>query len=168
MDDERQIQASLRLRLSKHEVVCCSHAREALETVLPTVDSASSISICRKWTASTSSKTRSGPTGFGYVVLSAFDSSENLTALSDLTFSILSANHSPNARSSKPYNPAWIAGPVQRHEHALGQQANVIHQDLDSPAGREIESSPGNGARCAFADSQSLTTIQALIPGLFP
>src|SRR5688500_7007106 len=81
VDDERQIHASIRLRLGQmYELVSCFDAHDALEKLstdrfdlwfadihMPEMDGFAFIDAARK-----------RDPGLGYVVLSAFDSDENL------------------------------------------------------------------------------------------
>src|SRR5436190_22983527 len=81
VDDERQIHASLRLRLGKdYELVCCFHGREALQTL-----AASRFDLCfadihmpeMDGLAFIEAAQQRDP-ALGFVLLSAFDSAENL------------------------------------------------------------------------------------------
>jgi DNA-binding response OmpR family regulator len=167
LDDERQIQSSLRLRLAKdYEVVCCSHAHQALEAVatgrfdlcfvdihMPEMDGLTFIENARQTDAA-----------LGYVVLSAFDSSENLHRTVRLHVFDFIGKPLPERHEFEARIPGWIERTrSQRREQALVQQADLLHRDLDSARlDREVELVASETARDALLQTANLlTTIQA-------
>ena len=134
VDDERQIHASLRLRLAKqYELVCCFDALTALRTLaaerfdlclvdihMPEMDGLAFIEAAQ----------RSDP-ALGYVVLSAFDSSENLRRTIPLHVFEFIGKPLPDRDGFEARIPEWVNRTrAQRRDQALARQAAVINQDL--------------------------------------
>ncbi|MEO7412013.1 MAG: response regulator [Opitutaceae bacterium] len=167
VDDERQIQASLRLRLARdYEVVCCSHARDALTAV-----AASRFDLCivdihmpeMDGLTFVENAQRADPS-LGYVVLSAFDSNENLRRTIPLHVFDFIGKPLPARLGFEARIPGWIERTrAQRREHDLIQQSKVIHHTLDSARlEREVELVASETARDALLQTANLlTTIQA-------
>jgi DNA-binding response OmpR family regulator len=167
VDDERQIHVSVRLRLAKdYEVVCCSNAREALEAIaanrfdlcfvdihMPEMDGFTFIQNAQRCDAA-----------LGYVVLSAFDSSENLRRSIPLRVFDFVGKPLPERDEFEARVPGWIARThAQRRDHALVQEGKNIHGDLDAARlEREVELVASETARDALLQTANLlTTIQA-------
>jgi CheY-like chemotaxis protein len=167
VDDERQIHVSVRLRLAKnYEVVCCSDAREALEAVatsrfdlcfvdihMPEMDGFTFIENAQRSDAA-----------LGYVVLSAFDSSENLRRTIPLRVFDFVGKPLPERDEFEARVPGWIARTqAQRRDHALVQEGKEIHGAFDAARlEREIELVASETARDALLQTANLlTTIQA-------
>jgi DNA-binding response OmpR family regulator len=167
LDDERQIQASLRLRLARdYEVVCCSHARDALAAV-----SASRFDLCivdihmPEMDGLTFIETaqRADPS-LGYVVLSAFDSNENLRRTIPLHVFDFIGKPLPERHEFEARIPEWIERTrSQRREQALTTRGKFIDHELESARlEREVELVASETARDALLQTSNLlTTIQA-------
>ena len=111
VDDERQIHASLRLRLGRdYELVCCFNAREALARLqqerfelciadihMPQMDGLTFIETAQKTDPA-----------LGYVVLSAFDSDENLRRTIPLQVYDFLSKPLPDRAGFEARIPAWI------------------------------------------------------------
>jgi len=167
VDDERQIHASLRLRLGKHyELVCCQDARAALEKLgserfdlclvdihMPEMDGLAFIEAAQ----------RRDP-GLGYVVLSAFDTSENLRRTIPLHVFDFIGKPLPERDGFEARLPEWINRTrTQRRDQALAKQAGTLSQDLDvARLEREVELVASETARDALLQvANLLTTIHA-------
>ena len=167
VDDERQIHASLRLRLAKqYELVCCFDARTALQTLekdrfdlclvdihMPEMDGLDFIEAAQ----------RSDP-ALGYVVLSAFDSSENLRRAIPLHVFEFIGKPLPERDGFEARIPEWIDRTrAQRRDQALARQAGTINHDLDiARMEREVELVASETARDALLQTANLlTTIHA-------
>ncbi len=167
VDDERQIHASLRLRIGKlYDLVCCSDARTALQKLaserfdlclvdihMPDMDGLAFIEAAQ----------RSDP-GLGYVVLSAFDTSENLRRTIPLHVFDFIGKPLPERDGFEARLPEWISRTrTQRRDQALARQAGTLSQDLDvARLEREVELVASETARDALLQvANLLTTIHA-------
>lgn len=167
VDDERQIHASLRLRLGKdYDLVCCSDARDALQTVakerfdlcfvdihMPGMDGFAFIEAAQR-----------SDSGLGYVVLSAFDSGENLRRTIPLHVLDFIGKPLPERHGFEARIPEWIERTrARRREQKLAQHAGTIHRDLDSArVERDVELVASETARDALLQTANLlTTIHA-------
>lgn len=167
VDDERQIHASLRLRLGKdYELVCCCDARDALQTVakerfdlcfvdihMPGMDGFAFIEAAQR-----------SDSGLGYVVLSAFDTGENLRRTIPLHVFDFIGKPLPERHGFEARVPDWIElTRARRREQKLAQQAGTIHRDLDSArVERDVELVASETARDALLQTANLlTTIHA-------
>ena len=167
VDDERQIHASLRLRLGKqYELVCCFDAQAALRALaserfdlclvdihMPEMDGLAFIEAAQ----------RADPE-LGYVVLSAFDSSENLRRTIPLHVFDFLGKPLPERDGFEARLPEWIDRTrAQRRDQALARQAGAINQDLDlARLEREVELMASETARDALLQTANLlTTIHA-------
>lgn len=167
VDDERQIHVSVRLRLVKdYEVVCCSDAEQALEAIassrfdlcfvdihMPKMDGFTFIEMAQRSDAA-----------LGYVVLSAFDSSENLRRTIPLRVFDFIGKPLPERDEFEARVPGWIARTrAQRRDYALVHEGELLHSDLDAALlQREVELVASETARDALLQTANLlTTIQA-------
>ena len=167
VDDERQIHASLRLRLAKqYDLVCCRDAHTALQALasdrfdlcfvdihMPEMDGLAFIEAAQ----------RTDP-ALGYVVISAFDSSENLRRAIPLQVFDFIGKPLPERDGFEARIPEWIDRTrSQRRDQALARQAGVITQDLDlARLEREVELVASETARDALLQTANLlTTIHA-------
>ena len=106
---------------------------------------------------------RSDP-GLGYVVLSAFDSSENLRRTIPLHVFEFIGKPLPERDGFEARIPEWINRTrTQRRDQALARQAGAISQDLDlARMEREVELVASETARDALLQTANLlTTIHA-------
>ena len=167
VDDERQIHASLRLRLGRdYDLVFCFDAHEALEKLscdrfdlcfadihMPRMDGFAFIDAARKVDP-----------GLGYVVLSAFDSDDNLRRTIPLQVYDFVSKPLPERAEFEARIPGWIGETRQRRrEHDLAQEAETVAIDRDSARlEREVEIVASESARDALLQTANLlTTIHA-------
>ena len=167
VDDERQIHASLRLRLGKlYELVSCHDARSALQTLgkerfdlcfvdihMPEMDGLAFIEAAQ-----------GVDPGLGYVVLSAYDSSENLKRTIPLQVFDFIGKPLPERDGFEARIPGWVDRTrAQRRDQALARQAGTISHDLDlARLAREVELVASETARDALLQTSNLlTTINA-------
>lgn len=171
VDDERQIHASLRLRLgSNYDLVFCFNARDALQLLanerfdlcfadihMPHMDGLAFIAAAEQIDRY-----------LGFVVLSAFDSDENLRRAIPLQVYEFIGKPLPERDGFEARIPGWIERTRRRrHDHSLAEQAGVISQDLDSARlERDVELMASESARDALLQTASLlTTIHAHLVG---
>jgi len=167
VDDERQIHASLRLRLGQaYDLAFCFNAREGLKAMsrerfdlcfadihMPQMDGLEFIEA-----AGTVDR------DLGFVVLSAFDTDENLRRAIPLQVYDFLGKPLPDRDGFEGRIPEWIERTrLRRRDHALAQQAHLISRDLDSARlEREVEFVASESARDALLQTASLlTTIHA-------
>jgi CheY-like chemotaxis protein len=167
VDDERKIHASLRLRLgSDYELVFCYEAKEALELLtrdrfdlcfadihMPHMDGLSFIDAARKVDP-----------GLGYVVISAFDSDDNLRRTIPLQVYDFVSKPLERRDQFEGRIRGWVRETRQRRrELALANEAETIATDRDSArVEREVELVASESARDALLQAASLlTTIHA-------
>jgi len=167
VDDERQIHASLRLRLgADYDLVFCFTAREALAKVagnrfdlcladlhMPKMDGVTFIDAARKLDPE-----------LGYVVISAFDTDENLRRIIPLQVYDFVSKPLPPKTDFEGRVPEWIGRTRQRRrEIELAQHAGTIASDLDSAAlERDVEFVASENARTALRQTANLlTTVHA-------
>ena len=167
VDDERQIHASLRLRLAQqYELVCCFDGPAALRTLaserfdlclvdihMPEMDGLAFIEAAQQ-----------ADPALGYVVLSAFDSSENLRRAIPLHVFDFLGKPLPERAGFEARLPEWIDRTrAQRRDQALARQAGAINHDLDlARLEREVELVASETARDALLQTANLlTTIHA-------
>ncbi|MSU65608.1 MAG: response regulator [Opitutus sp.] len=167
VDDERQIHASLRLRLGPaYDLVFCFNAKEALKALanerfdlcladihMPQMDGLAFIAAAEKIDPD-----------LGFVILSAFDSDENLRRAIPLQVYEFLGKPMPDRDGFEAQIPGWIERTRrQRHEHALATRAGTISDDLHSALlEREVELVASESARDALLQTASLlTTIYA-------
>ena len=167
VDDERQIHASLRLRLGRdYELVCCFNAREALARLqekrfdlciadihMPQMNGLTFIETAQKTDPA-----------LGYVVLSAFDSDENLRRTIPLQVYDFLSKPLPDRAGFEARIPAWIdATRRRRREQELAGQAGSMASDRDAARlERDVEVVASETARDALLQTANLlTTIHA-------
>lgn len=167
VDDERQIHASIRLRLAKvYELVCCFDAKSALQTLtkerfdlclvdihMPEMNGLDFIEAAQ----------RADP-ALGCVVLSAFDSSENLRRTIPLQVFEFISKPLPERDGFEARIPGWIDRTrAQRRDQSLARQASTLNHDLDmARMEREVELVASETARDALLQTANLlTTIHA-------
>jgi CheY-like chemotaxis protein len=167
VDDERQIHASLRLRLgARYELACVCDAREALKRVaaerfdlciadihMPHLNGLAFIEAAQK-----------ADPGLGYIVLSAFDSDENLRKTIPLQVYDFLPKPLPERSGFEARIPEWIDRTRRRRrDQSLAQSAGTIADDLDAARiEREAEIVASETARDALQQTANLlTTIHA-------
>jgi CheY-like chemotaxis protein len=169
VDDERQIHASLRLRLADTcELVSLSNPREALSVIsqepfdlcivdlhMPGMDGLTFIEAARQLDP-----------GLGYIILTGFDSEDNLRRAIPLQVFDLVPKPLPDRAGFEQRFPDWIDRTrARRRELKLAKESGPIAQDLDlARIERDIESTASDSAREALLQTANLlTTIQALL-----
>ncbi|WP_414662869.1 response regulator transcription factor [Horticoccus sp. 23ND18S-11] len=167
VDDERQIHAALRLRLSReHQLVCCVSAEEALEVLsqdrfdlclvdihMPEMDGLVFVECARRLDPD-----------LGFVVVSAFDSDENLRRAIPLQVLEFISKPLPERDVFDTRILLWIGETRRRRqERSLAQRATSAVSDLDTALiEREVEVVASESARDALLQiSGLLTTIHA-------
>lgn len=167
VDDERQIHASLRLRLGKScELASCMDPREALEKIgqtrfdlclvdlhMPRLDGFAFIDAAQ----------RVDP-GLGYVVISAFDTHENLHRAIPLQVYDFLSKPLPDRAGLEARVPDWIEQTRQRRrDQELARSAGVIAGERDTARlEKEVELVASETARDALRQVAGLlTTIDA-------
>jgi len=169
VDDEKQIHSSLRLRLgSNYQVTSQYSARDALALVrrqafdlcivdihMPDMDGLEFIEVAREIDPA-----------LGYVVLSGFDSEENLRRAIPLQVLDFLAKPLPERAGFEKHIPDWVFRVRnRRNELAIARNSASIIQDLElARIERDVESTASESAREALLQTASLlTTIQALL-----
>lgn len=167
VDDERQIHASLRLRLGAHyEIVSCLDPQEALRRVqserfdlcivdihMPQMDGLKFVETAQPYDPA-----------LGFVVLTAFDTDDNLRRAIPLQVYDLLSKPLPAPAGFERRMPDWIERTRQRrHELGLAQSATTLAHDLDSAIlERDVEFVASESARDALLQTAGLlTTIHA-------
>ncbi|MBI5690854.1 MAG: response regulator [Verrucomicrobia bacterium] len=167
VDDERQIHASLRLRLAGgYELEASLDARDALEKIrrqrfdlcladihLPRMDGLTFIDEAKEIDPD-----------LGFVVLSAFDSAENLRRAIPLNIFEFIAKPLPDKAVFEDRIPGWVDRTRQRRrDRMLAQTADQIAADRDTARlEREVELIASETARDVLRQSASLlTTVHA-------
>lgn len=167
VDDEVQIHASLRLRIGRnYDLAFSCSAADALEKIsrerfelcfadihMPEMDGISFINAARKVDA-----------GLGYVIISAFDSDENLRRTIPLQVYDFVTKPLPERCDFEARIPGWIdENRRRRRELELAREADSIAIDRDSARlERDVELVASENARDALLQTASfLTTIHA-------
>lgn len=167
LDDENQIHASIRLRLGADcELVSFHDAPGALAAVgagkfdlclvdihLPGMDGLAFIDAATKLDPA-----------LGFVVLSAFDTDENLRRAIPLQVREFIAKPLPDRAGFEAHLPAWVARTRERRrELALARHAGGISRDLQAAQlEREVELVAAGSARDALLETSNLlTTVHA-------
>ena len=169
VDDEKQIHSSLKLRLGgTYQLTCLSNPREALALIgkqafdlcvvdvrMPEIDGLTFIE-----------EARAMDPALGYVVLSGFDSDENLRRAIPLQVLDFITKPLPNQARFDKRVPDWVAHTRQRrHELKLAEESEIIERELElARIERDVESTASESAREALLQTANqLTTIQALL-----
>lgn len=167
VDDERQIHASVRLRLgSNYHIVCCFDARDALAKIkegqfdlciadihMPRMDGLTFIAHAQQ----------SDP-ALGYVVLSAFDSDENLRRTIPLQVYEFLSKPLPERADFENRVPEWIERTRQRRQQQqrAAEAESVVQQRDSARMEREVELIASETARDALLQAAGLlTTVHA-------
>ena len=174
VDDERQIHASLRLRLGRdYDLVFCFDGPEALARLkrerfdlcfadihMAQMDGLSFIAAAQELDPH-----------LGYVVISAFDTDENLRRAIPLRVFDFVPKPLPERSGFEARLPAWIDQTRQRRrEHERAQQTEAMASDRESARlERDVELVASESARDALLQTASLlTTIQAHLVTVSP
>lgn len=169
LDDEQPIHSALRLRLSDHyQLTCLTHPREALAVIgsqvfdlcivdvhMPEMDGLAFINAARALDPA-----------LGFVVLSGFDSEENLRRAIPLQVLDFIGKPLPDRAGFEKRIPDWVAHTRnRRHELTLAKGSETIERELElALIEREVESTASESAREALLQTANLlTTIQALL-----
>jgi CheY-like chemotaxis protein len=167
VDDEPQIHASLRLRFSsEYQVVYCLDAHDALAKVgshrfdlcfadinMPGLDGFAFIDAARTVDPQ-----------LGYVVLSAFDSDDNLRRTIPLQVYDFISKPLPERHEFEGRMRDWVeATRKRRREHTLAQRADTIAGERDSARmERDVELVASESARdCVLQTAGLLSTLNA-------
>lgn len=167
VDDERQIHASLRLRLARdYELVCCSSARDALVLLEKEKFDLCFVDIHMPHMSGLAfiAHAQQADDALGYVVLSAFDNDENLRRAIPLGVCDFIPKPLPDRAGFEARIPGWIEQTRRRRrERALATEAATIASQRDSARlEREVELVASETARDALRQTANLlTTIQA-------
>ncbi len=169
VDDEPQIHSSIKLRLgSSCRVTCVASPREALPLVgrknldlcivdihMPGMDGLTFIEEARKIDPC-----------LGCIILSAFDSSENLRRAIPLNVFDFVPKPLPDRAGFEERIPDWVDQTrSHRRKLALAKGSETVFRDLElARIERDIESTASESARDAlFQTANFLTTTQALL-----
>jgi CheY-like chemotaxis protein len=169
VDDEKQILSSLRLRLGDHyQLACFSNPQEALTVIpsrqfdlcivdvhMPDMDGLEFVEAAQKIDP-----------GLGYLILSGFDSHENLRRAIPLQVLDFIAKPFPDRSGFEKRLPDWIERTrTRRRELAFARDSENIVQDLElARIERDVESTASESAREALLQTANLlTTVQALL-----
>lgn len=167
VDDERQIHASLRLRLGRdYGLVCHNDPRQALALLreerfdlcivdihMPHLDGLGFVEAARQVDPD-----------LGYIFLSAFDSDENLRRAIPLQVYDFIAKPLPDREGFEAKIPGWIEQTRRRRrEHDLAERAAGLAGDLQhAQVARDVELLASETARDALLQTANLlTTIHA-------
>ena len=167
VDDERQIHASLRLRLGRAcDLVSCFNAADALDQIrlarfdlcltdihMPKMDGLALIEAAQALDPC-----------LGFVVLSAFDSHENLRRTIPLQVYDFISKPLPERDEFEDRIPGWIElTRLRRRDHDLAARATTIANDRDvARLERDVEFIASETARDALLQTANfLTTIHA-------
>jgi len=167
VDDERQIHASLRLRLGRdYDLTFCFSAQDALARLkqerfdlcfadihMPQMDGLNFIAAAQQLDPN-----------LGYVVLSAFDTDDNLRRAIPLQVCDFVSKPLPEKNGFEARIPDWIDQTRRRRrDHEWAQQTEAMAADRESARlERDVELVASESARDALLQTASLlTTIQA-------
>ncbi len=167
LDDERQIHASFRLRLGRSfDLAFCFNARDALEKIaterydlclvdvhMPQMDGLTFIAAARQ-----------ADPGLGYVVVSAFDTDENLRRAIPLQVYDFLPKPLPERHEFEARIPEWVdLTRRRRRELALAHKAGtIVNQAESNRLEFEVELVASESARDALLQASGfLTTMHA-------
>ncbi|HVT73538.1 MAG TPA: response regulator [Lacunisphaera sp.] len=164
LDDEHQIHAAVRLRcVGLCTLACAFEPEEALSLIarepfdlclvdihMPGKDGLAFIGAAREIDPA-----------LGYVILTGFDTEENLRRAIPLQVFELISKPLPNRAGFEKRLPDWIARTrARRRELALAKDTQPIIQDLDlARIERDVESTASESAREALLQAANLLTI---------
>jgi CheY-like chemotaxis protein len=169
VDDERQIHSSLRLRLGgSYQLTCFLKPQEALTAIprqpfdlcivdvhMPEIDGLQFIEAARQLDPA-----------LGFVILSGYDSEENLRRAIPLQVLDFLAKPLPDKAGFESRIPDWITQTrTRRHELSVARESGSLVQDLEiARIEREVELTASASAREALLQTADLlTTIHALL-----
>ncbi len=169
VDDEPQIHSSIRLRLgSAYRLTCITNPKDALAVLaqqkldlcivdvhMPGMNGLTFIEEAQKIDPS-----------LGYLIFSAFDSSENLRRAIPLNVIDFVPKPLPDRSGFEERIPEWIERTrASRRQLALAKGSETVFRDLElALIERDIESTASESARDAlFQTANVLTTTQALL-----
>jgi CheY-like chemotaxis protein len=169
VDDERQIHSSLRLRLgSRCHLVCVFDPEDALQSIrrqqfdlcivdihMPKLDGLTFVETARELDPA-----------LGYVILSGFDSPDNLRRAIPLQVFDFIAKPIPHKIGFEERISGWVERTrARRREMSLALSAGTLIQDLDlARIEKDVEATASASAREALLQNAGLlTTIQALL-----
>lgn len=169
VDDERQIHASLRLRLGhRFDLISCSDPRSALARVgqesfdlcivdlhMPGMDGLDFVEAAREIDP-----------GLGFVILSGFGTEENLRRAIPLQVYDFIFKPLPDRTGFEQRLPEWIQRTrARRQEMTLVKDSGSLARDLGAAQiERDVEFTASESARDALLQSANLlTTIHALL-----
>lgn len=169
LDDERQIHASLRLRLVDIcEPICHSSPRAALAAIeqeafdLCIVD----IHMAEMDGLTFISAAQQIDPALGFIILTGYDSEENLRRAIPLRTYDLLTKPLPNREGFEKRIPEWINRTrLARRDSALASESGKIGPDLDiARIERDVEQVASESARAALLQTANLlSTLQALL-----
>lgn len=169
VDDEKQIHSSIRLRLgSRCHLTCVFDPREALGNVgrqqfdlcivdihMPKMDGLTFVEAARELDPA-----------LGYVILSGYDSPENLRRAIPLQVFDFIGKPIPQKSGFEERIAEWVERTrARRREMSLALRAGALIQDLDlAHIEKDVEATASASAREALLQSAGLlTTLQALL-----
>lgn len=167
VDDEDSIHAAIRLRLgNEYEIFSCYSGKEALDEVAKrTFDLClADISMPRMDGIAFVNEARRVDPGLGYVIVSAYDTDENLRRTIPLQVLEFVPKPLPDRAGFDTKIPQWISAVrARRAEVTLARRAAHLASDLDvARIEREVEFVASEGARDVMLQIAGLlTTIHA-------
>lgn len=167
VDDERQIHSAIKLRIgTEYELICCLNGPEALEKIsrerfdlcltdihMPKMDGLTFIDRARQIDAE-----------LGFVLISAFDTDENLRRAIPLQVYDFLSKPLPDRAGFEARIPEWIQKTRQRRsDHDLARHAGTLTSACETARlEREVELVASETARDALLQAAGLlTTIHA-------
>ena len=167
VDDERQIHSSLRLRLYRScELTSCLSGSEALDAISETKFDLCLVDLHMPGMSGLEfiAEARKRDPSLGHVVLSAFDSPENLRRTISLQVFDFLGKPFPGRQELESRIPEWVDRTRrQRRELERANRATEVHHDLRAAVNeREIEFVASETARDALVQvANLLTTVHA-------
>lgn len=169
VDDEKQVHASLRLRLEHHcDVVCCTNVHDALSKV-----AARPFDVCivdlhmpEMHGATFIQEARKVDPGLGFLIFTGNDTDENLRRAIPLQVFDFIPKPLPARDRLESRVPEWAEKTrIRRREIELAKESDAIVRDLEiSLIEREIETVAAEAARVALLQTaETLTTGSALL-----